>query len=398
MKHIYALVSFFFALSYGNAQTVNIPDTNFLNFLISIGADLDGDNQIQYSEAETIDFLTITNNDIVDMTGMEAFTNLTALSIYGSSLSSLSLTGNTALIDLEITATQLTNLDFSNNTLLETIYLTSNVFTSLDFSNNPNLVQLYIHNHSMLTNVVLADHPVMEFLEVSGNEQLTYLDLSTLYSLTTLIVPVNQFTDINVSTLTDLAFLQVYNNQLTALDVSNNSALIEINAMFNELTGLDLSNNFNLVWLNVSNNALETMDVRNGNNQNIVNFNGNINPNLTCIYVDDPTASYLPNWNVDASSTFVENEEECNALSINDIEKAPTLRIYPNPVVEQLTIESTTSIAAIAIYDINGRLLQEYKPESNTHTQIDFQEFSKGIYLCKIISNNKQTCVKIIKQ
>ncbi len=57
-----------------NAQTVDIPDPEFLDFLISKGVDLNGDSQIQLEEASTFsDPLDIRFTDIVDITGIENF-------------------------------------------------------------------------------------------------------------------------------------------------------------------------------------------------------------------------------------------------------------------------------------------------------------------------------------
>ena len=99
----------------------------------------------------------------------------------------------------------------------------------------------------------------------------------------------------------------------------------------NQLTNLDVSNNNALNVLYVYDNQLTSLDVRNGSNVNVTNFNSTNNPNLTCIFVDDADYSNA-NWpNIDPNSTFVENEAECDALSIGDNALELDVFIYPNP-------------------------------------------------------------------
>ena len=84
----------------GFGQNVYIPDANFKAILISpfSGVNTNGDSEIQVSEAASY-----TNNinvgmaNISDLTGIEAFINLTEFSCYGNQLTNIDLTQNTAL-------------------------------------------------------------------------------------------------------------------------------------------------------------------------------------------------------------------------------------------------------------------------------------------------------------
>ena len=83
---------------------------------------------------------------------------------------------------------------------------------------------------------------------------------------------------------------------------------------------VDLSNNTNLRGIWLENLDITSMDIRNGNNSFINNFYATNNPNLTCIFADDSAYS-TANWtNVDATSTFIETEAECTALSTDNTE------------------------------------------------------------------------------
>ena len=189
---------------------VTIPDNNFLNALIELGIDTNGDGFISPAEAGLILSLDVSEESISDMTGIEAFVNLDTLDCNGNQLTTLYVSNNTALIELDCSRNYpLTTLDVSNNTALERLYCWSNQLTTLDVSNNTALYWLYC-----------------------GGNQLISLD---------------------VSNNTALERLFCFSNQLTSLDVSNNTALYWLNCTDNQLTTLDVSNNTALKWLYLPN-------------------------------------------------------------------------------------------------------------------------------------------------
>ena len=184
---------------------VNIPDNAFLNALIELGVDANGDWKISPAEAEIVLSLNVRRKNISDMTGIEAFVNLKILNCDYNEIGSLDISNNTALEALVCEVNQLTTLDVSNNTALTDLDCRLNQLTSLDVSNNPALTEL-----------------------ACSNNQLTSLDVS------------------NNPALTGLG---CFNNQLTSLDVSNNTALESLWCGENQLTSLDISKNTALGWL-----------------------------------------------------------------------------------------------------------------------------------------------------
>ena len=74
-----------------------IPDNNFLNALIELGVDTNGDGFISPAETEAITFLGVSSDSISDMTGIEKFVNLDTLWCYNNQISSLDVSKNTAL-------------------------------------------------------------------------------------------------------------------------------------------------------------------------------------------------------------------------------------------------------------------------------------------------------------
>ena len=86
-------------------------------------------------------------------------------------------------------------------------------------------------------------------------------------------------------------------------------ALTDLYCRENQLSSLDVSNNTALTDLRCGNNQLTCLNLKNGNNTNMFFMYALLNPNLTCIEVDDPAWS-TQNWvYIDSGVTFSTN---CN--------------------------------------------------------------------------------------
>ncbi len=148
MKQLIFLFLFICGLT--QAQVVNIPDTNFKNTLlaasagnntakdqngVSIVIDTNGDSEIQVSEALTVYELDVINSGIDDLTGIEAFTNVTDLLCDQNNLDVLDVSALTELLNLTCSANNLTELDLSDNPTLEFVWALSNPLTFMNVKN-----------------------------------------------------------------------------------------------------------------------------------------------------------------------------------------------------------------------------------------------------------------------
>ena len=122
---------------------IKIPDAAFLNALIELGVDTDGDGLISMYEAESITSLWVHRREISDLTGIEAFINLDTFSCEQNSIKHLDLSNLHALIYIRCFENELISLDVSNGTDLKNLVCTFNELTQLDLSGNPNLVRLW---------------------------------------------------------------------------------------------------------------------------------------------------------------------------------------------------------------------------------------------------------------
>ncbi len=386
MKQLLLSVFLLFSVSI-KAQNVNIPDANFKNALLSHNPviDTNSDGEISIFEAEGFrGEIYVSRKNISDLTGIEAFVNLTYLNCAINNLTSLDISKNTALQRLWCSHNQLTSLDVSNNIVLEWLICYRNQIKSLDVINNTALNSLHC-----------------------GDNPLSSLDVSHNISLEILYCNNNQLTSLDVSSNTALKHLFCEDNQLTSLDVNNN-ALQRVWCFDNQLTSLDVSNSA-LVWLRCQNNKLTSLDISNGNNSNLRMLNFIDNPDLSCVTVDNPTQSR--NWQkqqevanipyeTNITYTFdwddhVVFSEDCSALSIQDITNN-TFEVYPNPANNFITIDSTLG-GNYNLVSIFGKRVAEGALRQGDNT-IDLSNFKTGIYLLNIHSNNNSKTLKIVKE
>lgn len=328
------------------AQYTAVPDVNFENYLENhgMGDGVQGNGQVLTANIENVTELDVGAEGIYDLTGIEDFT---------------------ALEGLVCSYNNLTSLDVSNNQNLIYLLCNINFLTSLTL-NNPNLLGL-MATENYLTSVDLSNSPLLEDLEI-GDNQLAQLDLSN---------------------NPNLKLLNCTTNFISELNTLNNSMLEMLTCSNNPISNLNFQNNINLVWISANQlSDIEFVDIRNGNNENIVLFDTTGTNNLQCIYVDDATNPYLEDWYVDDFTHFVNNEQECDALGLEEYSQAK-IRFYPNPVLNDLVIEnSDLKINFIKIIDSNGKNIFQQK----IHTEkikISFSIYPAGIYYISFGQNGK---------
>jgi Leucine-rich repeat (LRR) protein len=156
---------------------VNIPDEAFLNALIDLGIDRNGDGAINPHEAVEIPHLDVGDRGISDMTGIEAFIDLERLNCWKNQLTGLDVSQNTALTELYCAFNQLTGLDVSENTALTILHCFSNQLTGLDLSNNTSLKNIQLRDNPSLGEVcvwVVPFPPDGVEVDIAGSETVNF--------------------------------------------------------------------------------------------------------------------------------------------------------------------------------------------------------------------------------
>ncbi|GGH36993.1 MopE-related protein [Mangrovimonas yunxiaonensis] len=280
----YKVTANFTTLTYSIEELVEIPDSNFEQALIDLGIDSDGvvNQSLLKSDAELVtEYLNVSNKNISDLSGIEAFINLKDLRCQYNQISSIDLSSNTELILLGIWDNQLTSLDLSSNHNFKDLYADNNSISSISFSNANIIERINLRNNAITD------------LDVTNYAQLIQLDIAY-----------TSVTSIDLSQNINLQELYVKNNGLTNLDLSQNINLLGIDVSDNDLVALDLSNNSSLEYLQIQNNLnLSHLDLRNGNNANMNYFIASNTPNLNCINADPVISQAM----INSGKTFSED-------------------------------------------------------------------------------------------
>ena len=185
------LISLLFFCSIAQAQIVDIPDANFKNALVNTNCvdingdfmgdddvDTNDDGEIQESEAEAVLWLTVINEDISSLEGIQSFTNLVRLYCQGNEISIVDVSQSPNLEVLDCQNNAITDIDVTQNPLLEWLVCEGNLITSLDLSYNPNLEWLYsTSNQFTMLNLKNGNNINMYAMYATNNPYLTCIQV-----------------------------------------------------------------------------------------------------------------------------------------------------------------------------------------------------------------------------
>ena len=265
MKHLCLLIILFFnSISY--SQTTAIPDANFEQDLVTQGIDTNGLNgNILDLDAQAVTNLTILRNDILDFTGLEAFTNLLKLDLGRNEFLTAPLT----------TLTLLEELVFDNNNILDSLDLTKNInlkilnigttgssgnistIKTLDLSQNVLLETAYIYAFLELDNLIWPQTNVLKTIQVIGISEEIF-DFTNHGGLEVLVLNQNRATT-NITLPAEknvLKKLDIRNQRVSSIDLDNFVALEDISLSGTEVETLILPKNIVLKRLNISRHKL----------------------------------------------------------------------------------------------------------------------------------------------
>jgi len=109
------------------------------------------------------------------------------------------------------------------------------------------------------------------------------------------------------------------------------------------------------------------------------------------------TSFNLPDCNnySGAQITDITFENSGAVLSVGDEILANSILIYPNPVSNNLTINSKTPLSKVEIYSVLGNKISEV---NSNFESISLDNLSKGMYLVRVFSEKNVAIKKIVKQ
>jgi hypothetical protein len=128
------------------------------------------------------------------------------------------------------------------------------------------------------------------------------------------------------------------------------------------------------------------------------------------VFKDSPYNTFTPpsdgDWLLvldDASKSLkvpnliLKSTEGGNSLMIDSVEiQIPRLDLYPNPANDVIYFKNISSPdALVIIYDLEGKIVLEKKLDTNS---LNISEFSRGIYIIKIVDSLRTSIHKLIKE
>jgi hypothetical protein len=423
MKHLYRF--WLLSLTIGaNAQIIDFPDPLFKARLLTsnpivnpvafdqdynyVLIDANSDGEITQQEALAVYKMSLGAGDIVDVTGIEYFTNLTWLDISDNLLTSLDVSSLTNLKRLSCNWTPVTTITLNDQ--LEELTCLMDEIETLDVSHCPNLRKLSCsHNH------------------------ISELDVAGLNLLETLYCSNNEISVLNVSNMPQLNSLDCANNNVSELDVAGKSLLSELDFSNNQLTTIDLTgvgtdtDPDTWFFLTCDYNNLSTLDISVMENDYII-CNVNFNPNLTSIYAYNNILFFDAIWNeppLPGPSLYFQGtpnlEYICvypmnieyvqqkianyayTGVTVNSLcgeqlgvenASASTINLYPNPVANMLFIDGRT-FDHTTVYNMLGQPVLNIDEVGNS---INVSSLPSGNYFIRIWYANESATAKFIKQ
>ena len=115
---------------------------------------------------------------------------------------------------------------------------------------------------------------------------------------------------------------------------------------------------------------------------------GNRNP-----FIDNPYLATVI-W----GGTVAQNRWPSIYLSSKDFDFSSSISVYPNPAINNtIYITSTTTLLDIAVYNINGQIVQDLKnPNTINKETYEVSNLNTGFYLIKIATENGTIIKKVI--
>jgi zinc-dependent metalloproteinase lipoprotein len=133
--------------------------------------------------------------------------------------------------------------------------------------------------------------------------------------------------------------------------------------------------------------SIATLKALNGSTNNYQTIDASIKPN---------NKYYYRLKQVDNDGKF----SYSNTITVMYLADGSFVNVYPNPVKSMLTIQLndvSNGETKISIATTEGKVIYQSKVNTGT-SQINTSNWSKGVYVLKVIKNEKQTVTKVIKE
>jgi hypothetical protein len=371
---------------------VTIPDANFKNYLLAnTDINTNEDNEIQCAEAEDYSGNIICPNlNIQDLTGIEAFKNLSGLNCSNNEITSLRLVDNIHMLRLNCSDNKISSLTLPNNPdmwelicsnnriaaidvskilWLEEFMIDRNNLSVLDISGNRKVSSLSCNdNHLNSLNLANTNNSFLKIIHAQNNPNLTCIQVDDeTYS--------NENWKGSDFTFDDHASFSNYCAPCTSGNIAASNFLVSANAC--------VGDSFHIIDYSiidtVDQNTHFTWDFGNGNTSTdrdpVVTYN---TPGQYTILLslESEDCSFSVSKTIDVLGCLVQHEKN------NQYAK-----LYPNPTSEQAMLNINLpkeSPVSIRIFTLAGNLVYSEYIEEGDHILKILPELNKGIYITEI--------------
>ncbi len=381
---------------------------------IEIGIiDTNNDGEIQVSEAEAytgaIKFITTKDTPedkkVVDLTGIEAFVNLRALScsansywdeekakeVYVGIIEKLDVSKNTKLEELNCAGNNLISLDISKNMALKKLYCYHNNIETIDVAKHSELVDLSVGQETLRELLLPTNTNTLEYLYFPDSPQVAHINISNYTKLKKLSCGNNKLNSIDVTMFKELEKLWIGRNNISFIDISQNKKLTHLFSSDNNLTSLDVSQNLMLRYLNCGNNQLSNLDIsQNKNLKNLYCYSNQLT-NLDISQNKEIGRLYCSNNQL--TNLDVSNKKHLTWLHISRNELTQ-LKVTKNPTLYKIFCDNNKISSLI----VEGNAeLNQLNCENNQLKQLDVSK-NKGLKWLVCYGNPELTCVQATQE
>ncbi len=197
--------------------------------------------------------------------------------INGAHLKTIDVTGSINIEKMTLSNNRLASITGLDTVLgLRELVIDGNQFATIDLTKNTNLKVLNISDNPNLTKLDVSKNGALETLNFSDT-QVSSVVLTKCTSLTTLECSSAKLAALDVTKNTVLETLVCSDNSISNLDLSKNTVLIKVECQDNKLTSIAVANMDNLTALNCSNNYLTSLKATNCEHLTSLIYSGNDN-------------------------------------------------------------------------------------------------------------------------
>lgn len=300
-------------------NATNFPDANFRSCMLSLYPK----GYLTTSDINGLTYLSVFNENIANLKGIEHFTELRDLRCWGNSFSTLDLSSNTKLTYLDCAPnTSLTSLNVTKCPDLEYLICYNTGIQSLNLNYNSKLITVRCYNTKLTS------------LTLNYRNQLREIDVKNTPTLESLYCYNSALTTLNVTGCTGLKRLECYYNyDLTAITgLGDCTAITYLDCEDCAITDLSAVNSFTKIEKFFGrNNRISTFELNYKPQLTYIRISGN--PNLTTLQcVGNSQLNSLYMENCPALTLAWINMDNLSSLLVTGCTSLNDLAIWQNKI------------------------------------------------------------------